>query len=45
MRFLLIHDGFSEESIKNFFYDVYEYYVKVIYIFDFITIGPAEPLC
>lgn len=45
MRFLLIHEGFSEESIKNFFYEVYEYYVKVIYIVYFIDIGFAEPLC
>jgi hypothetical protein len=29
MRFLFIHEGKSEDSIKNFFQDAYEFYVKV----------------
>merc|ERR1711916_95808 len=28
-RFLLLHDGRSEDSIKSFFHTVYEYYMKV----------------
>ncbi len=32
MRFLFIHEGKSEDNIKNFFQDVYEYYVKVNWI-------------
>ena len=30
MRFLLLHEGISDDSIKNFFNDVYEYYVKAL---------------
>ena len=30
MRFLLLHEGMSDDSIKNFFNDVYEYYVKAL---------------
>ena len=30
MRFLLLHEGHSDDSIKNFFNDVYEYYVKAL---------------
>ena len=30
MRFLLLHEGLSDDSIKNFFNDVYEYYVKAL---------------
>ena len=30
MRFLLLHKGKSDDSIKNFFNDVYEYYVKAL---------------
>ncbi len=29
MRFLFIHEGKSEDTIKNFFQDCYEFYVKV----------------
>lgn len=29
MRFLFIHEGKSEDTIKNFFQEAYEYYVKV----------------
>lgn len=29
IKFLLLHDGRSEESIKNFFKDVYEAYLRV----------------
>ncbi len=32
MRFLFIHEGKSDDSIKNFFHESYEYYVKVDYI-------------
>ena len=28
-RFLLFHDSKNEDAIKNFFYEVYELYVKV----------------
>ena len=30
MRFILIHRGYSEDSIKNFFNEVYENYVKIL---------------
>ena len=30
MRFLLLHEGLSDGSIKNFFNYVYEYYVKAL---------------
>ena len=37
MRFLLLHEGFSDDSIKNFFNDVYEYYVKALdYLFRYL---------
>lgn len=29
MRFLFLHEGKSEDTIKNFMYDLYELYVKV----------------
>ena len=29
MKFLLLHDGKSEDAIKAFFKDVYEVYLKV----------------
>jgi hypothetical protein len=29
IKFLLLHDGRSEESVKNFFKDVYEAYLRV----------------
>lgn len=32
MRFLFIHEGKSEDIIKNFFNDTYEFYVKVKYL-------------
>ena len=29
MRFLFLHEGKSEDTIKSFMYDLYELYVKV----------------
>lgn len=29
IKFMLLHGGRSEDSIRNFFMDVYELYVKV----------------
>ena len=29
-RFLLLHEGKSEDSIKNFFNEVYDYFIKVV---------------
>jgi hypothetical protein len=29
MRFIFIHEGKSEDAIRNFFHESYEYYVKV----------------
>ncbi|KAJ9507678.1 hypothetical protein QJQ45_021345 [Haematococcus lacustris] len=29
-RFLLLHDGRNEESMRNFFLEAYELYIKVI---------------
>lgn len=31
IKFMLLHGGKSDESIRNFFQDVYELYVKVRY--------------
>jgi hypothetical protein len=36
MRFLFIHEGKGDDTIKNFFIDAYEYYVKVIYFNNYI---------
>jgi hypothetical protein len=33
MRFLFIHEGKSDDTIKNFLQDSYEFYVKVINFF------------
>jgi hypothetical protein len=32
MKFLFIHEGKSEDTIKSFFQDVYELYVKVMFL-------------
>lgn len=42
-KFLLLHEGKSEESIKNFFNEVYDLFVKVIYKLSFkINLGSNE---
>ena len=33
IKFMLLHNGKNEDSIKNFFTDVYEIYVKVTSLF------------
>ena len=32
IKFLLLHDGKSEDAIKSFFKDVYEVYLKVTFL-------------
>ena len=35
MRFIFVHEGKSEDTIKSFLNDSYEFYVKVILVFNF----------
>ena len=34
VKFMLLHGGKGEEVVKNFFNEVYDYYVKVCSLFD-----------
>lgn len=37
IRFLFIHEGKSDDTIKNFFIEAYEFYVKVTRVCDNAT--------